>query len=120
MYNTKEAYYNVLKWMYYCVLEPGCISPTPMKKRGCSFKKDRFSESAGCHRYDQATLNLLLANWYDFNTDMYTFKKRKINQVVRFPSKFHTIRWCDPLPHVNVDTKNKPAKTVNFLPRTDL
>ena len=121
VYNTQEVYHNVLKWMYYCVLDDKCICPTEHRWRGCNFGKDRWGTKANCHRHDQSTVNLLLANWFSFNVDPYVFSKRKVNQVVRYPSKFHTLQRCEPLPSFNPKVVVEVGdKKVKFLPREEL
>ncbi|PAV81660.1 hypothetical protein WR25_05554 isoform B [Diploscapter pachys] len=54
---AKEA----VKWNLLCALTKECMDP-PRSKLGCNFTNDRFGVSAGCHRYDQSCINVIVAS----------------------------------------------------------
>ncbi|MFH4978761.1 hypothetical protein AB6A40_005470 [Gnathostoma spinigerum] len=67
---TKETMDSIMKWMVLCATERECISPNGAQLI-CSFSEDRISY-AGCHRYDQSLVNLLLANTFSYDYQYYT------------------------------------------------
>ena len=82
LYRTHKIYKHVMKWWVLCALEKNCIAP--YENRFCKFEVggDYLTQFADCHRFDQAALNVLLANLFDFNHRIYLSKNR-INEVVR-------------------------------------
>ncbi len=92
VYNTESLYQNVLKWWYLCALTEECLAPT--LHRFCNFtNKNRFHDYVGCHRYDQAALNLLLINWLEFDDKSY-FRKQKIITIHRYPARKLELKIC--------------------------
>ncbi|VDL80941.1 unnamed protein product [Nippostrongylus brasiliensis] len=67
---TPEAM-SIIKWWVLCALEEKCMSP-PGSQLGCQFGADRYKDYAKCHRFDQAVLNMLLANVYSYEPERYT------------------------------------------------
>jgi len=57
----------VIGWWFLCAVDPACIAPT----------RDLYCQFAGrdvygrCHRYDQSALNILLANYFDHQPQLY-------------------------------------------------
>ncbi|PIC54199.1 hypothetical protein B9Z55_003551 [Caenorhabditis nigoni] len=81
--NTRQTMMNIVKWYFLCALEEDCMAPKSAVL-GCQFvDDDRFRTYAGCHRYDQSIINLVLANqfWYD--------RRYYVSQIVDF---FHIDR----------------------------
>jgi hypothetical protein len=67
---TQQLYDHVLRWWFLCALEPDCIAP--IHDLHCSFRgRDLY---AGCHRYDQSALNILLANYFNNDDGSYMSK----------------------------------------------
>ena len=93
VYNTKEAYTNFLHWAYLCALTADCIAPVDALK--CRFKGNTFRIRAGCHRYDQAMVNLLLSNWHG-SVGAYTAgsHRNQLFDVVRHPSNKYQVQYC--------------------------
>ena len=99
IYRTEEVFKNILLFWVVCALDKSCIEPTralycnrsAMKmnkfagKCTLYFKKEKKNALVctqylmgpcilfilGCHRFDQSTLGLLLANHYNFNFSLY-------------------------------------------------
>jgi hypothetical protein len=64
---TQELYDNVIRWWFLCALESDCMAPT--RDLYCKFKgRDEYAQ---CHRYDQSALNILLANYFNYNDSSY-------------------------------------------------
>ncbi|ULU14034.1 hypothetical protein L3Y34_016507 [Caenorhabditis briggsae] len=85
--NTRQTMMNIVKWYFLCALEEDCMAPKSAVL-GCQFvDDDRFRTYAGCHRYDQSIINLVLANqfWYD--------RRYYVSQIVDF---FHIDRAGTP------------------------
>ena len=64
IYLTLQLYDQVLRWWFLCALEKQCIAP--IAKTGCNniYSRPRHSY-ANCHRFDQSSINILLANYFD-------------------------------------------------------
>jgi len=65
IHNTDDVHEHVMKMFTACALEENCLAP-PGSKWQCKFD---FTgrKPAGCHRYDESALNILLKNWFDFD-----------------------------------------------------
>ena len=109
---------DILKWASLCALTNDCMAP-PGSALGCRFKAgddqwldiitienqshnvpagDRYTAYANCHRYDQSTFNVLLANKYQGKEDFYTSKTlRKFADVKRGAAgKTQSLPSCAP------------------------
>ncbi len=81
LYRTHQTYHNVIKWWVLCALDKDCIAP--IMNRFCHFpQNDRFMTYANCHRFDQAAINILLANLYEFDDRLYQAKD-KLVEILR-------------------------------------
>ena len=82
VYRTEHVMENIMKWFVLCTLEKNCIAP--ISQRHCSFKKDDwFNTFAECHRYDQAVVNILLANYYNYDRSQYSLHDQKVVSIIR-------------------------------------
>lgn len=68
--NTKKAYDNILRWMYLCSLTRDCIAPLGASV-GCKGFGPDGQTHGRCHRFDQAVLNILLANSVGYDPQKY-------------------------------------------------
>ena len=66
-----QLYDNAIRWWFLCALERDCIAPT--SDLYCNFKRG-FHRYVRCHRYDQSSLNILLANYFDYDETRYVSK----------------------------------------------
>ena len=66
--NTRANYERFMHWHILCSLVEDCIAPT--HQLSCSFDRELFKVrlNVTCHRYDMASLNLLLSNYHDFDS----------------------------------------------------
>ena len=96
--NTQEIYSSVLYWWFLCALDKDCIAP-PGAKAGCrNAYPNKPSKYLGCHRYDQSTLNVLLANHHHYNRTSYATTdpsdKNPFVKIVRAPTHQHELKKC--------------------------
>ena len=99
VYNTRAVYENILRWAYFCALTEACIAPT--YEVICGFvHQDRFKTYCGCHRFDQATFNILLSNWFHYDIKRYTEGRRQFG-IQREPCDYEfELKYCGKwLPH---------------------
>ena len=69
----RDALSWVWKWLVLCALQDDCLAHRRGMGVVCHLRggKANYDHYAGCHRYDQSALNLLLANrhrhrWHDY------------------------------------------------------
>ncbi|GMT07894.1 hypothetical protein PENTCL1PPCAC_30068, partial [Pristionchus entomophagus] len=63
---------DVIKWYVLCALEKECMAPRNSMP-SCFFEgHTQYEEWAGCHRFDQSALNILLANVNHYDRHYYT------------------------------------------------
>lgn len=73
--HRNELLYNrVIAWWVLCALEKDCIAPT--LQLSCQFRGRAVW--AGCHRFDQAALNILMAHHFKYNAAKYTSRRRQL------------------------------------------
>ncbi|GMR60271.1 hypothetical protein PMAYCL1PPCAC_30466 [Pristionchus mayeri] len=67
-----EVLNDIVKWYVLCALEKDCMAPHNSMP-ACFFEgHTQYEEWAGCHRYDQSALNILLANVNHYDRHYYT------------------------------------------------
>jgi len=69
IHNTQEVHENVMKLFTACALEQNCLAPTGSKWT-CTFDFTG-KKPAGCHRYDESAMNILLKNWFNFDINKF-------------------------------------------------
>jgi hypothetical protein len=74
-YSRSEGlYWGVLWWWAMCALTEDCIYPVKIDR--CSpFDASNVLNYIGCHRYDMAVLNVLLANYHGYDYSAYGGKR---------------------------------------------
>jgi hypothetical protein len=72
--NTPRIYWGIMYWWFLCALEEECIAPKNSQLE-CLMSEDTANEKPGtyhhCHRFDQSALNVLLANYFQFDRTKY-------------------------------------------------
>ena len=92
-YRTKEMYAFVLPWLAFCALDQNCIAPRNARL-GCHFEHgDHFRTWAGCHRFDQSAVNILLSNYFHYDSWKYYSKQRTV-KVERFVAGENRVKTC--------------------------
>ena len=90
LYRTRLVYDEVIKWWILCALKENCIAP--VEDVGCTFTApDRY---AGCHRFDQSAINILLANLYHFDYKQYAHNIAGLEVVKRFSGNKEKAKYC--------------------------
>ena len=86
LYRTQSIFLNVIQWWVLCALEISCMAVNHNSTRFCSFGEnpDQFNTYAGCHRFDQSALNILLLNHFDLNVWKYVIWKHEILKIYVF------------------------------------
>ena len=91
IYRTRYVIENVLQWWLLCSIEDRCIRPLPPTE--CDFRESRLRVYAGCHRYDQSVLNILLANVYNFTINRYLISDSMV-RIQRKHTKVFNLQEC--------------------------
>jgi len=75
IHRTEEIYTRIIFWWVLCALTEECMAPT--RQLYCNFKgKDVW---AGCHRFDQSAINILMANHFLNNVSRYTSRRGQLS-----------------------------------------
>ena len=85
VFNTADVQMHVMKWATLCALIADCISP-PGSRNSCPgniYTIPRI-QYAGCHRYEQALLTLLLSNLYNNERYRYTLNSTEAFAFVHY------------------------------------
>ncbi|CDW58421.1 DUF1647 domain containing protein [Trichuris trichiura] len=70
-FRTKQALEDIILWYVACALKKDCMGPEDASSF-CRFKDREHLAYAGCHRYDQSVLNLLLANRLNYEQEQWS------------------------------------------------
>lgn len=83
IHRSEQIYNRIIVWWVLCALTENCAVPTLERK--CRFKKMGTGKDiwARCHRYDQSSLNLLLANHYHYDVTKYRSRQQSQLDVLR-------------------------------------
>ena len=90
--NTRANYERFMHWHILCSLVEDCIAPTHQFM--CSFDRELFKVriNVTCHRYDMASLNLLLSNYHEFDITRFALLDgRQILTVKRADSQIENV-----------------------------
>ena len=90
MYGTKAVFDDVIKWWVLCALVERCMAPV----YAVACRKTPPDVYAGCHRYDQTAINILLANKYNYNYTIYAKHYDNFEVIRRHSSGRGTPRSC--------------------------
>ena len=82
MWNTLEFKEKIMKWGLLCAMTKNCIAPpstwkeshgllNAIPEKNCPKNTESLKQKHMCHRYDQSVFNILLSNYYNYNSSMY-------------------------------------------------
>lgn len=71
IFATPRIRQEILFWWILCALERDCMSP-PGHRLRCDWEDDRMTKYLGCHRYEQAAANALIAIANNYDLSRYT------------------------------------------------
>ena len=91
MIETKDIFEYILQPWVYCSLIRDCIAPLGSTLQ-CNFNNMQNMHSANCHRYDQSVLNVLLAHYFNGNSNIYHNKGTCVSTERYATSYFHLQR----------------------------
>ena len=91
LYRTKTVIEDIMFWLLLCSLDQNCIAPT--WRIFCTFE-DRFLEYAGCHRFDQSAMNIILLNLYKHDNYIFYPEKQTGVSVQRMETKYFKLKIC--------------------------
>ncbi|KAK2141629.1 hypothetical protein LSH36_1064g00016 [Paralvinella palmiformis] len=92
-YRTKSISDDILKWWFMCALVEDCFAPTKsyLCKHGFQNSPTKY---AGCHRFDQSAINILLANKFNYNYTIYAKHFDNFEEIRRNNIKGYSPRRC--------------------------
>ena len=96
-YRTRHTIENILKWYVVCALEPECIAPKGSQLY-CRFRG--LSLYANCHRYDQSLINIIMSNFYHFNSSLYTSSIKFYTISRRAENNINKLKYCSNNTHL--------------------
>jgi len=81
IYNTSITNNHILLFWLLCAFEEGCMAPKG-SQRTCEFTFDRAMTHAKCHRFDQSAINIILANYFQWDMTKYVvFNRNYVKKV---------------------------------------
>lgn len=97
IYKSAAIYKNIVWWLHLCAMHKSCIAP--VYELECNFPDHDFNNMySGCHRYDQSVINILMANYFQFDTKKIGFCMRtqgcNFLVVNRTVTKMYEVRIC--------------------------
>ena len=97
IHNTRELYWNVLHWWYLCALTEDCV--TSDGRLACRDLVHHIAKKtwAQCHRFDQSALNILVPNYYGYESDRYMpdiVSPGHPIAIMRWPTDMYRIQVC--------------------------
>jgi len=69
--NTEDVQKHIMKWLCVCAFKQECIAP-PGSQLYCGPSVRQRDKYAGCHRFDQALINILAKNLYGAEDERYS------------------------------------------------
>ncbi|ELU17546.1 hypothetical protein CAPTEDRAFT_202960 [Capitella teleta] len=97
IYSTKAMMNNILWWWFACSLDPTCMTSNVIPS--CDYWRDDEQTSyADCRVHDQSVLNVLLANYYDFQPMWYAQTSSAVSSVQPMEVASQQVRVCRPPP----------------------
>ena len=72
--NTEDVQKHIMKWLCVCAFKQECIAP-PGSQLYCGPSVWQRYKYAGCHRFDQALVNILAKNLYGTEKDKYSLSE---------------------------------------------
>jgi len=90
IYRTREIYENIIYWWVLCALTKDCMAPT--SDLYCNLQGRNVY--AHCHRYDQSAINIIAANYFQYNETKY-FTKVGIMEVKRYSQHKEELWTCN-------------------------
>ncbi|KAI0239205.1 hypothetical protein LSAT2_010058 [Lamellibrachia satsuma] len=97
IYRTEKVFRDILWWFVMCAQEARCFVPN--FNIYCNFAPhDRYTKFAKCHRFDQASINIIMSNiWMRDNSMLYTADDAFFNIVRGVTHKTRRVNRCDAL-----------------------
>ena len=95
MSRHRRFYEDVLRWLLLCSLDVDCIGPAtsrtscraPQGHKAGKWETWSTYSGNGCHRYDQSALNVLLANYCNFDKTLYSYRPSFCMSLQKFAIK---------------------------------
>ena len=91
-FHLRQVFRDFLWWLWLCAREKNCIGHR--WNIYCSFRPDRYTKFAECHRFDQSAINIILSNiWLRDKSRDYT-ANQTFFYVMRYPTKKYKLKTC--------------------------
>lgn len=98
IYHTEQIHRHIMQWWLACSLDPQCVALT--RQSGCDFRGEKWKQYAHCHRYDQSVLNILVTNFFQYNTTSYTpgVVGGEGLKAQHLTTNHYKVKYCDTVP----------------------